>query len=248
MAVICPLCQRQYAFKSELAGKRVRCKCGQVMTMPQPPPAAEEVYDIVKEPEPVSTPVSDVVVVHHSPGNPTAPPQSASMIHGLSYPSITRRDRQNAEEQRGVIKLAAVAVGLLILLAGAVLGMRFLAGPKPAAGPVAPPAHDDAEVAAMMDDYGGTEARKWLSARPGRMLSGLSSSQAEFKINQWYEMGVEKVWAFGGVTSMAVALELPSDAAKRQAIFEWARRNHVLSGNRLAADVGQKYLLVRLGM
>lgn len=40
--VVCPGCQRRYVWKPELAGKRVRCKCGQALLVPEEAPQPEE--------------------------------------------------------------------------------------------------------------------------------------------------------------------------------------------------------------
>ena len=45
----CEWCGKNYAWKVELAGKKVRCESGHVMTAPQSPPAeleTEELYDL----------------------------------------------------------------------------------------------------------------------------------------------------------------------------------------------------------
>src|SRR5436190_18637605 len=39
-SIVCPSCGKRYAYKPELAGKRVKCKCGGVISVPAPPPAA----------------------------------------------------------------------------------------------------------------------------------------------------------------------------------------------------------------
>jgi hypothetical protein len=55
--VTCPGCQKQYASKPELAGKRVKCKCGGVLEFPaQPEPVDDGAYDFLEE-EPVAKPV-----------------------------------------------------------------------------------------------------------------------------------------------------------------------------------------------
>lgn len=55
----CGACGKTYGWKAELAGKRVKCKCGQVMTVPQaiePPAPAEDpmagLYDLVPDDPP----------------------------------------------------------------------------------------------------------------------------------------------------------------------------------------------------
>jgi len=40
--VLCPQCKHEYEFKDSLAGKSVRCKCGNVFTFPSQPPASHQ--------------------------------------------------------------------------------------------------------------------------------------------------------------------------------------------------------------
>src|SRR4051812_3268206 len=58
--ITCSGCGKSYAWKPELAGKRVKCKCGTVMSVPDamdaappPPPQEEDLYDFAPSSEPV---------------------------------------------------------------------------------------------------------------------------------------------------------------------------------------------------
>ncbi len=56
----CGQCGKKYAWKAELAGKKVRCVCGHVMTAPQAPapapePEQEDLYDLADDPAPGKT-------------------------------------------------------------------------------------------------------------------------------------------------------------------------------------------------
>ena len=46
--VLCPSCGKQFRWKPELAGKRAKCKCGGVMTVPEqePPDSEHDIYGI----------------------------------------------------------------------------------------------------------------------------------------------------------------------------------------------------------
>jgi hypothetical protein len=175
----------------------------------------------------------------------------------FSYPSAGRGDPVAAQEQGNLIRLTIFAVALFALGAAAVVGMRYLVGPRPFAAPgvagggapvpASAPAHDDAEVARLIKEEGGTEARAWLRERPGRLLSRFTPAQAQRHVERWYELGATRVLAFGGMVSTAVAVELPQDPARRKAIFDESRRYAASSDFRPATDVGQKYLLIRLG-
>src|SRR5438552_17401640 len=62
----CDGCGKTYAWKAELAGKRVKCKCGQAMTVPSedpalaeaPPEGFEDLYALAEGPpvQPVTPP------------------------------------------------------------------------------------------------------------------------------------------------------------------------------------------------
>ena len=51
-AIQCPTCQKEYRWKPELAGKRVQCKCGELIDVPIEEPQTEktDLYDLVDEP------------------------------------------------------------------------------------------------------------------------------------------------------------------------------------------------------
>src|SRR4051812_24063075 len=56
----CDGCSRTYAWKEQLANRRVKCKCGHTMTVPAAPPEPEidenALYDLVAD-EPAQQPV-----------------------------------------------------------------------------------------------------------------------------------------------------------------------------------------------
>jgi hypothetical protein len=46
----CQACGKQFRWRSELAGRQVRCPCGQVMQCPKNPPSQEALYDLAPDP------------------------------------------------------------------------------------------------------------------------------------------------------------------------------------------------------
>lgn len=52
-SITCPGCGKNYNFKAELAGKKVKCKCGTVMAVPTAPPPEDEdaIFDLAPDPE-----------------------------------------------------------------------------------------------------------------------------------------------------------------------------------------------------
>ncbi len=54
--VLCQACQRAYRWTEQYAGKKVKCKCGEVMRFPDQPPVAAEadIYELNLDSEPVA--------------------------------------------------------------------------------------------------------------------------------------------------------------------------------------------------
>lgn len=275
-SITCPFCNRQYNWKPDLAGRRVKCKCGNIIAVPEHAPSedqpAEDTYDVGEvdlsdlPPPPVASgyrcpscrnpmepgtrqcPSCGFDVKTGKPGAVAskvtgAAAAAAAAPRAIGYASAKRGDAAKAMEQKNLIKQAILFVGAIVLVGGAIFAMRFLSGGGKPAGPGL---GEDNDVAEMIKDESGTEAKKWLEGHTGRMLSGMTRSQAEYKIDQWYKMGATKVIAFGGVMSMTVALELPKDPAKRKELFDWEKKWHTEMDRKPAVDVGQKYLLIRL--
>jgi hypothetical protein len=182
---------------------------------------------------------------------PTSPGQAAQAAGPtanvpLGYRTADKSAATAGGEHSALIRQAVLYSLILALIVGAVFGLRYLGGSRGGSASAKPSLGEDAKVEDMIANEDGTEAREWLAGRPGRMLSGMTSSQAEHRIDDWYRMGATKVLAFGGGFSMNVALQLPADPAKRKALFDWTNDWNARSLIPPAADVGQKYLLVRL--
>ncbi len=56
--VQCPSCQKEYKWNPQLAGKRAKCKCGEVISIPMADPQAEDIgiYDVSETPPPPTPP------------------------------------------------------------------------------------------------------------------------------------------------------------------------------------------------
>jgi hypothetical protein len=167
---------------------------------------------------------------------------AAAAPPAIGYASAKRKDSAKAMEQNALIKQAILLVLGIVLVGGAIFAVRLLSGGKASK----PGLGEDDDVAEMIKDESGTEAKQWLETNSARMLGGMTRSQAEYKIDQWYKMGATKVIAFGNGMSLTVALELPSDPAKRKELFAWEKKWHTDMDRKPAVDVGQKYLLIRL--
>jgi hypothetical protein len=145
-----------------------------------------------------------------------------------------------------VIKLVAIPIVLLAVVGGAVFGFRKLSGNKTDLGPAL---GKDREVRAMMRDDGAYELKKWLADGGNRrMVTGMTVQQADGLADRLYTMGAVKVYAFGGVVTMSIAVELPKDPDKRKELFDWHKRWVEDKGGQFSRDEGQQYLLVRTGI
>ncbi|MCC6421894.1 MAG: hypothetical protein IT447_00265 [Phycisphaerales bacterium] len=137
----CVGCNKTYRWKPELAGKKAKCKCGQVMEVPAEPPMPPEeegLYDLVDEPQP--RPQVQGSVMAPSPASnqpsPVAPAatMSATPASGrigspvLPYASVARPrpvDEDSVGEERGkhfYLPIALIVVGTALAL---FVNMRF---------------------------------------------------------------------------------------------------------------------------
>ncbi len=127
----CDGCQRNYTWKPELAGKRVKCKCGKVMTVPQnvEPPAVEEddLYALAEDAEKAAVQPSRLVAAAAAP-IPKAATAGGAPTHSksgipLAYKSgptpreIERAAAAGLDMQRDLYApLAFLAVGFLLCI------------------------------------------------------------------------------------------------------------------------------------
>ena len=129
----CIGCNKSYRWKPELAGKKAKCKCGQVMEVPAEPPQPPEeegLYDLVDEAPPrpqVQGPVMSPPA--SAPARPAVAPASGRIVSPvLPYASVARprlRDEDSAGEERGkhlFLPVGLIVVGTILAL---FVNMRF---------------------------------------------------------------------------------------------------------------------------
>jgi 23S rRNA pseudoU1915 N3-methylase RlmH len=111
----CDGCGKLYALKPELSGKRVKCKCGSVITVPTIAVEPEETYDLAEEPKVAVAPVMRAVA---APAIANPGGANAAGKRTLNYRSgPTKRDRDAAKLDNTVDKVREVYVptGLLVV-------------------------------------------------------------------------------------------------------------------------------------
>jgi hypothetical protein len=111
-------------------------------------------------------------------------------------------------------------------------------------GPALP--GEDAEAVRMLTDDEPIEAKEFIEAHQSRQLgTQWTRSKSLGMIEKWYGLGAVKVWAFNGLISRHVVLEMPmDDPDKRAALLNWASDFFDDSGQRRIKDEGQKYIIV----
>jgi hypothetical protein len=141
--------------------------------------------------------------------------------------------------------MIGLVFGVLLTFAATGAGLWYLH--RDSASHTPPPvAGDDVKLVQMIDENEAIDAQKWLDEYEGRMLIGMTRSQASHMIDHLRDMGAKQVLAFGGQVAMVLVVELPDDAPHRKMMFDWHRQ---WDGSPLApptTDVGQRYLLVQL--
>lgn len=128
----CIGCNKSYRWKPELAGKKARCKCGQVMEVPADPPRPpdeEGLYDLVDE-VPPRPQVQGSVMSPPAPATPApAAPASGRIVSpAMPYAAVARqrpRDGDSAGKDRGMnlfLPVGLIVVGTILAL---FVNMRF---------------------------------------------------------------------------------------------------------------------------
>jgi hypothetical protein len=146
--ILCPSCGRQFRWKQELAGKRAKCKCGGVISIPREPrsqtpaPVGEDEYDVAPAPAaPAAAPrVPSQVSTEPQPG--LSPAAAAAVLQRLGrtaaeVPRGKERlldDTPSVEEAFKRSPVRDIILPMLLILGG--IGLAFLeamkAGPSPA--------------------------------------------------------------------------------------------------------------------
>jgi hypothetical protein len=114
-------------------------------------------------------------------------------------------------------------------------------------GPTTPQLGEDADIEAKMDDEYHKEVHAWFQEDSSRLMGPWTQTQALSQADRWQQQGAKQVLAFGSRMSMVAVIELPDDPAKRKPIFDWQAQWHRDHFVKVWPDVGQKYLMIRLG-
>ena len=123
---LCPGCRASFGWKPQYAGRKIRCKCGQVFVPPEPPTAADpepDAYAVNDDapPAPRAEPVRRVepaVVQSAAPAAP-APPQDRLAGVAAIYGHRSRQVQQETPDaEAGPLKDLYLPLALLLLGVG----------------------------------------------------------------------------------------------------------------------------------
>jgi hypothetical protein len=264
--ITCEVCGRSGPYRPELAGKRIKCKCGNIMLVADPPaeeplrpeplppdPSADqaadelsELYDLREDPNPAKPPRVFVApdpsrLGYESRISPPPPPPAAN-----PYPTYSKPKTADPQSEKSGLMRMLIVIGVLgAVIAGAIVGIKMMGGPHRPAGPQL---GEDADIEQKIQDEYNKEIHAWFTEDPSRIMGPWSQSQALGQADRWQQMGAKRILAFGSRLSMVAVIELPDDPAKRKQLFDWQADWHGQHFEKVWKDVGQKYLMIRLGI
>jgi hypothetical protein len=114
----CNACNKSYAFKPELANKKVKCKCGAVMVVPDlSANSDDELYDIADEPKqamPVAKPVGTAVSVALGGSAAATVPGKPRVLAYKSGPTAREREAARTSVFTDMYRDVYVPTGLIV--------------------------------------------------------------------------------------------------------------------------------------
>ena len=242
--IVCASCGRSGPYRPELAGKRLKCKCGGIIQVPahSPPdhpsdeplrpqpiaPAPSEPahdpdagYDIRTEAESDNRPVQRPPnVLAYGTGAAPAPEPAPSAYP--TYPRPKTYASNSAAEQSHLIRMVILIAVITVVIGGSIVGIRMLKGPASSA----PQLGEDADIEAKISDEYHKDVHAWFQEDPSRIMGPWSQSQAISQADRWHQQGAKQVLAFGSRISLVAVIELPDDPAQRKPIFDWQAQWH----------------------
>jgi hypothetical protein len=125
----CEACGKTYRWKEELAGRRVKCKCGQVMTAPLVGAPPDDLYEMAPEPEkprPLHQPLTAAAIGESLRASVSAAARTTSPV--MAYAGAVRNSAQpdDIENSLGGPLWKTIYIPAAILLIGTVLQIALV--------------------------------------------------------------------------------------------------------------------------
>lgn len=223
-AIHCPSCGKDYRFKPELAGRKVKCKCGQVIALPTEAPATDDggLYDLAPDADSqASTGAARQTVVARAPSaddgdgvpcpscqSPLAPGSVICVACGFNLK--TGAKLQGATGAAGPVKKARAGVSTPAAAGG---GTRFAGIPPGLA--VKRVADDDKSgiflkfgivLAAMLLVVGAVVAMKYVGRDPdaGKPVADEDDAKVRVALKEAFPkeakawLAIDESWMMGG--------------------------------------------------
>ena len=251
--ISCPECGASYPWKPQLAGKKVRCKCGKMFAaippraLPAEPVEEPDIFAIEEDsavravPEPRRAPTTRMPTAAAAAATMATPASRAPDL-ASAYPTRGRARTVVQEEDAGQSnKKILIPVAILVMLIGGAI-FAALAMKGGVLGPKKVLLGEDAKIIEMIEDEGGTEVKEWIRAHNRHMIHNMTENQVNGFADRLYAMGAVKVFAFGEMISASLAVELPADPAQRKKLWEFEKEHNGFRSKQ--KDVGQQYFLL----
>jgi len=182
---------------------------------------------------------------------PTKPPTKPSPMPGRVgiAPAGTKKIDPHAQQQKKqLFTIIGVVAGVALLVGGSVVMLQYI-GESSGGGEISQRLGDDDSALKLINEDGGIEAKEWITADPARrMLGGLNEKQTLARVEDLYRLGAKKVYCSGAAICLTAVIELPTEKEKRDALFNWAKDWHEKTNDKIAKDVGQRFLLIQVPM
>jgi hypothetical protein len=179
-----------------------------------------------------------------------AAPAKTGKPSATAWVGVTKSKREKASETEKdnsrTMKQVIIALVLCVVVVGVIFGGKFVFSKMGSKGPQVKLPGDDSEAMRMLEENQPMEAAAFIESHKSRMIgTQWTQAKALAKIKQWYEMGAVKIWVpSDGLIARQVIIELPQDKEKRHELLQMGARMEDETGQKVAKDVGQKYVIV----
>lgn len=246
--ISCPACGASYPWKPQLAGKKVRCKCGTMFAaiapkaLPAEPVEEPDVFAVEEDSDVRAIPAPRRAPTRMPPAAPAAATSSAAApALAAAYPTRGRGRVVQEEDAGESNKKSLIPIAILVMLIGGGI-FAALAVKGGMGGSTKAMLGEDAKIVAMIEDEGGTEVKEWIRAHNRHMIHNMTEGQVIGFADRLYSMGAVKVYAFGEMISASLAVQLPADPAQRKELWEFEKQHNGFRSKQ--KDVGQDYFLL----
>lgn len=270
--ITCEACGKSYAFKPEYAGRTLKCKCGATISVPAPEEAVPDDeacphcaaglapgavlctscgYNL-KTGQVIGTDVESASAPAARKAKSPAPAAAAAPAgdsgrpgRTLAYAGSRRPAAKDPHREAEIRKIIMLSVGFLVValvIAGAVVALKFVGKGEPGKG-------QDDEAKRFIYEDSMVPMGKWFDTGPDqKMFGGYNKRQARSRYDEWMKMGLKEIWISNAMMSFVVIFELPDDPDTRKKIYEWQADWHAKQFKQAATDAGGKYLIIHIPM